>query len=86
MILDIDNFKAINDNFGHLYGDALLCEISRKLKSLFRIDDLIARLGGDEYLILMKNIPNVPIVIEKAKSICKSLKFIYIFDLDCLLW
>lgn len=77
MILDIDNFKAINDNFGHLYGDALLCEISRKLKSLFRIDDLIARLGGDEYLILMKNIPNVHIVIEKAKSICQSLNKVY---------
>ena len=54
MILDIDNFKQVNDNFGHLYGDAFLCEISRKIKSKFRNDDLVARLGGDEYLVLMK--------------------------------
>lgn len=49
MILDIDNFKQVNDNFGHLYGDAFLCEISRKIKSKFRNDDLVARLGGDEF-------------------------------------
>lgn len=74
MILDIDNFKLINDNFGHLYGDALLCEIARKLKSIFRSDDWLARMGGDEYLIIMKNIPNIQIATEKAKAICKMIE------------
>lgn len=74
MVLDIDNFKAINDNLGHLYGDALLCEIARKIKSRFRNDDLIARLGGDEYLILMKNISNNDLAIEKAKDLCKLIE------------
>ena len=77
MILDIDNFKAINDNFGHLYGDALLCEIARKIKSKFRNDDLIARLGGDEYLILMKNISNSELALEKAHDLCKLLSGTY---------
>lgn len=77
MILDVDNFKAINDNMGHLYGDALLCEIANKIKTRFRNDDLIARLGGDEYLILMKNIYDQDLAVEKAKDLCKVLSGTY---------
>lgn len=77
MILDVDNFKAINDNMGHLYGDALLCEIANKIKTRFRNDDLIARLGGDEYLILMKNIYDQDLAVEKANDLCKVLSGTY---------
>lgn len=77
MILDIDNFKQVNDNFGHLYGDAFLCEISRKIKSKFRNDDLVARLGGDEYLVLMKNISNSELAIDKANDLCKLIEGAY---------
>lgn len=57
ILLDIDNFKAVNDNYGHLIGDKLLQSFAEVLQSLFRKDDVIARLGGDEMAIIIpKNI------------------------------
>ena len=56
IVLDLDNFKEINDYFGHLYGDALLLEISNRIKSLFRASDIVGRIGGDEFMIFMKNV------------------------------
>ncbi|ART80625.1 diguanylate cyclase domain-containing protein [Oceanisphaera avium] len=50
--LDLDGFKAINDNFGHAAGDALLIEISQRLNSRTRACDALARLGGDEFVLL----------------------------------
>lgn len=51
--LDIDNFKSINDSYGHSVGDSLLQSISKTIKSNVRDIDLVARLGGDEFAILM---------------------------------
>ena len=67
IVLDLDNFKEINDYFGHLYGDALLLEISNRIKSLFRASDIVGRIGGDEFMIFMKNIKNVDIVYKKNR-------------------
>lgn len=53
LMLDLDDFKQINDRLGHTAGDALLCEIAERLKSLVREPDLVARLGGDEFVILL---------------------------------
>lgn len=50
MILDLDNFKLINDFYGHMFGDALLSEIAAQLKASFS-NDIVARIGGDEFLI-----------------------------------
>lgn len=52
---DIDHFKAVNDTYGHECGDVALAEISAVLKSECRINDIIARWGGEEFLILLKN-------------------------------
>jgi diguanylate cyclase (GGDEF)-like protein/PAS domain S-box-containing protein len=52
LLLDLDNFKAINDTYGHVQGDLLLQEVARRLKPLARHCDTIARLGGDEFIIL----------------------------------
>ena len=46
----IDNFKEVNDTFGHLYGDAVLSETAKKIQKLCRNDTLIGRLGGDEFV------------------------------------
>ncbi len=55
IMVDLDNFKQVNDNFGHLYGDVILKEISGKIKNRFRGTDVVGRIGGDEFLVLMKN-------------------------------
>lgn len=55
IMLDIDNFKSINDTLGHNVGDALLVNIADKLKYALRADDLCGRLGGDEFVICLKN-------------------------------
>ena len=55
IMLDIDNFKTINDTLGHSTGDALLVNIAKKLKYALRTDDLCGRLGGDEFVICLKH-------------------------------
>ena len=54
LVLDIDNFKVINDTLGHDAGDALLCAFAARLRKAVRPDDLIARLGGDEFAIVLR--------------------------------
>ncbi len=56
--LDIDNFKHINDNFGHVAGDTLLVEVARKIMKCVRDVDTVSRFGGDEFVILLENIQN----------------------------
>ena len=55
LYLDIDNFKSINDNYGHLVGDAVIKTFAQRLQSCVRTEDLVARLGGDEFAIMIEN-------------------------------
>lgn len=77
IMFDIDNFKDINDNFGHLFGDAVLSEVSRKATAIFRENDMLGRIGGDEFGILMKNIPSCHLAMEKATELCHSVHETY---------
>lgn len=75
IILDIDHFKQINDKFGHQTGDKLLQEFSNFLKKSFTNKDIVCRLGGDEFIIFMKDInkDNINIVDKKLQKICKEM-------------
>ncbi|MCR5688495.1 MAG: diguanylate cyclase [Lachnospiraceae bacterium] len=53
MLLDVDNFKGINDTYGHETGDKVLIKLARVLNTIFRDDDCICRIGGDEFVIFM---------------------------------
>jgi two-component system cell cycle response regulator len=54
-MLDIDHFKKVNDNFGHLYGDEVLLLIAQILKGCFREDDMIFRFGGEEFVVILRS-------------------------------
>ncbi|MFI3207846.1 MAG: diguanylate cyclase [Eubacteriales bacterium] len=68
-IIDVDNFKDINDNFGHQYGDIVLKNIGDGLRKIFRDSDYIGRIGGDEFMVFLKNISDVDIIEEKAELV-----------------
>lgn len=53
ILIDLDGFKQINDSFGHAAGDALLCEIARRMVTIFGADTFLARMGGDEFLVAL---------------------------------
>lgn len=71
-IIDMDNFKQINDTCGHMYGDVVLQMFALEISKLFRSDDIIARVGGDEFLVFMKDIPNEKVVRARAGRILNA--------------
>lgn len=79
-MIDLDNFKQINDSLGHLYGDAVIIETAHRLKRIFRESDIIGRLGGDEFAIFIPNVPTMDFIIEKAKSISTAISAPVLFD------
>jgi len=69
LILDLDHFKEVNDTFGHVVGDKLLIEVSKRLLHNIRKIDAIARLGGDEFCILMDDIEQIASIEAFAKNL-----------------
>lgn len=80
LVIDIDHFKLINDNFGHLFGDGVIKEIASKISSICRDHDIIGRIGGDEFCVFMKNISENGAAEKKAINICQKIKQTYSKD------
>ena len=74
MFFDLDEFKGVNDSFGHETGDLLLIEVSKRIKDHMRGGDLMARLGGDEFLILLHNNPDEFTLVNIANRIIEGLQ------------
>lgn len=70
LILDVDNFKQINDTGGHQRGDAVIVAVSSVLRKVVRADDLVARLGGDEFAIFMHGVSDRKIAATRAEELC----------------
>lgn len=77
LIIDIDNFKAVNDNLGHFFGDIVLKDISTRLTRIFRATDYIGRIGGDEFGVIMKNVVDSAGVIKKVKEVLAAVDATY---------
>lgn len=79
-IIDLDDFKNINDELGHFYGDKALSEVSNVIDHCLRTTDIKGRIGGDEFIVLLKNIVSDDDVIHKAVEICGQLKKIILSE------
>lgn len=80
LMIDIDDFKTVNDVYGHLIGDKVIIEIAKILKSSFREEDIVGRVGGDEFQVFMSGILERQMVVERVISIIEKVKKIS----DCI--
>lgn len=77
LLVDLDNFKSINDKLGHQQGDQVLKEVAGIIKSSYRNTDIVARLGGDEFVVFMKNVGREEVIYLHAEDLLKKLALVY---------
>ncbi len=70
--VDIDDFKHVNDTLGHQKGDEVIVYVASELASLFRTDDIVARIGGDEFVVYMRDLKDMALVSKRAQAICDA--------------
>lgn len=77
LVIDLDNFKAVNDLYGHLFGDTVLSHVGSTIRGLFRESDILARIGGDEFLVLVRDIPDMSLVEHRCVRLTQTMQQIY---------
>lgn len=77
LLVDIDNFKGINDAMGHMIGDAVLVELSSRIRAHFKEGEIIGRLGGDEFIVFLPNIPSEQILMKKAEILSGIFRYLF---------
>ncbi|GKT37077.1 GGDEF domain-containing protein, partial [Aduncisulcus paluster] len=77
IMIDIDNFKAINDRFGHLFGDKVIRRVADAIRGTVRHDDVVGRYGGEEFIVVLSNTPRdvAKDVAEKIRRTVEDLHF-----------
>lgn len=73
-MIDVDNFKILNDTLGHQRGDAFLVAFASEIQKCFRESDIVGRIGGDEFFALMRNIQDASAVMKKAQELLASVQ------------
>jgi diguanylate cyclase (GGDEF)-like protein/PAS domain S-box-containing protein len=72
IFVDVDRFKGINDSLGHVTGDEFLAAIGDRMKGVVRNHDLLARFGGDEFVVLLEDVSGVDVAVAAAERICAA--------------
>ncbi|MBU1305685.1 MAG: EAL domain-containing protein, partial [Alphaproteobacteria bacterium] len=80
MLVDIDDFKHVNDTFGHVVGDNLLAQVARRLRDLTADDAMLARLGGDEFTIYCPSMPDQATALAQARTILAGFNQPFFFN------
>lgn len=83
LVIDLDNFKAVNDRHGHLYGDKVLIRAAGAIKQLFRAGDIVARIGGDEFLVMMPGVSRRITLEDRCCRLRQALQDIVQEKLEC---
>ncbi len=80
IIIDVDDFKNVNDTLGHLFGDSILVDLSQEMQDLFRSNDVVGRIGGDEFIVFLRGMKQKSHIEAKANDICKIFDLLYAGD------
>ena len=80
LFLDLDGFKRVNDDFGHMVGDLLLQSVAKRLKNCMRESDMVARVGGDEFVIIVDSIHSVKDVTKVSEKIVQEISRIFLLE------
>jgi diguanylate cyclase (GGDEF)-like protein/PAS domain S-box-containing protein len=80
LFVDLDHFKSINDSLGHAIGDDLLRAVARKMRQVVRVDDTVARFGGDEFMVVVEGIVRLEDVADVARKIATEMSQRMVLD------
>ncbi len=80
IIIDVDDFKNVNDTLGHLFGDSILVDLSQEMQDLFRSNDVVGRIGGDEFIVFLRGMKQKSHIEGKANDICRIFDLLYAGD------
>jgi len=73
-MIDVDNFKSLNDTLGHQIGDEFLIDLAKEIRGIFRESDVVGRIGGDEFFAFMNKAPEMVIVEKKAEELIQTIR------------
>lgn len=74
LMIDLDNFKIINDTYGHIFGDEVLTRTAAKIRKLFRSNDIIGRIGGDEFMVFIDSIPDIELIQTRCQQLIDAIR------------